>query len=123
VWAQEGAKYNIKANAIAPVARTRMTEDLLGPLVEKIDPSLVSPVVAYLVSEEVPVSGEVYSVGGGRVSRVFIAEAPGFFKKDLTLEDVRDNFEAIRAEADYAIPTSANMEIAMLMPFLSDEEQ
>jgi NAD(P)-dependent dehydrogenase (short-subunit alcohol dehydrogenase family) len=34
VWAQEGGKYNIRANAIAPVARTRMTEDLLGPLVE-----------------------------------------------------------------------------------------
>jgi NAD(P)-dependent dehydrogenase (short-subunit alcohol dehydrogenase family) len=123
VWAQEGAKYNIKANAIAPVARTRMTEDLLGPLVEKIDPGLVSPVVAYLVSEEVPVTGEVYSVGGGRVSRIFIAEAPGFFKKDLTPEDVRDNFEAIRAEADYLVPTSANMEIAMLLPFLSDEEK
>jgi NAD(P)-dependent dehydrogenase (short-subunit alcohol dehydrogenase family) len=123
VWAQEGAKYNIKANAIAPVAKTRMTEDLLGPLVEKLDPSLVSPVVAYLVSEDVPVTGEVYSVGGGRVSRIFIAEAPGFFKKDLSVEDVRDNFEAIRSEADYVVPTSANMEIAMVMPFLSDEEK
>ena len=123
VWAQEGGKYNIRANAIAPVARTRMTEEILGPLVEKVDPALVSPVVAYLASEECPVNGEIYSVGGGRVSRIFIAEAPGFFKKDLTLEDVRDNFDAIRAEADYLIPTSANMEIAMLMPFLSDEEK
>src|SRR5437868_12249900 len=67
VWAQEGAKYNIKANAIAPVARTRMTEDLLGPLVEKLDPGLVSPVVAYLASVDCPVTGEIYSVGGGRV--------------------------------------------------------
>jgi NAD(P)-dependent dehydrogenase (short-subunit alcohol dehydrogenase family) len=122
VWAQEGGKYNIRANAIAPVARTRMTEDLLGPLVEKLDPALVSPVVAYLVSEECSVSGEVYSVGGGRVSRVFIAEGPGFFKKDLTLEDVRDNFEAIRSETDYVVPTSANGEIALIMPFLSDSE-
>src|SRR3954468_7295607 len=32
VLAQEGAKNNIKANAIAPVAKTRMTEELLGPL-------------------------------------------------------------------------------------------
>ena len=122
VWAQEGAKYNIRANAIAPVARTRMTEDILGPLVEKLDPGLVSPVVAYLVSEECPVTGEIYSVGGGRVSRIFIAEAPGFFKKDLSLEDVRDNFETIRSEADYVIPTSVNSELAVLMPFLSDEE-
>jgi len=122
VWAQEGGKYNIRANAIAPVARTRMTEDILGPLVEKLDPGLVSPVVAYLVSEECPVTGEIYSVGGGRVSRIFIAEAPGFFKKDLSLEDVRDNFETIRSEADYVIPTSVNSELAVLMPFLSDEE-
>jgi len=122
VWAQEGGKYNIRANAIAPVARTRMTEEILGPLVEKVDPALVSPVVAYLASEECSVSGEVYSVGAGRVSRIFIAEAPGFFKKDLSLEDVRDNFETIRSEADYVIPTSVNSELAVLMPFLSDEE-
>jgi NAD(P)-dependent dehydrogenase (short-subunit alcohol dehydrogenase family) len=122
VLAQEGAKYNIKANAIAPVARTRMTEDLLGPLVEKLDPSLVSPVVAYLVSEDCPVTGEIYSVGGGRVARVFIAEGPGFFKKDLTVEDVRDNFETVRSEADFLVPTSANNEIALIMPYLSDQE-
>jgi NAD(P)-dependent dehydrogenase (short-subunit alcohol dehydrogenase family) len=123
VWAQEGGKYNIRANAIAPVARTRMTEEILGPLVEKVDPALVSPVVAYLASEDCPVSGEVYSVGAGRVSRIFIAEAPGFFKKDLTVEDVRDNWDTIRAEADYAIPTSVNDEFAkLLMPFLSDQQ-
>jgi NAD(P)-dependent dehydrogenase (short-subunit alcohol dehydrogenase family) len=123
VWAQEGGKYNIRSNAIAPVARTRMTEEILGPLVEKVDPALVAPVVAYLASEECQVSGEVYSVGAGRVSRIFIAEAPGFFKKDLTVEDVRDNWDTIRAEGDYAIPTNVNDEFAtLLMPFLSDAE-
>jgi NAD(P)-dependent dehydrogenase (short-subunit alcohol dehydrogenase family) len=123
VWAQEGGKYNIRANAIAPVARTRMTEEILGPLVEKVDPALVSPVVAYLASEDCAVTGEVYSVGAGRVSRIFIAEAPGFFKKDLTIEDIRDNWDAIRAEADYVVPTSVNDEFGrLLMPFLSDED-
>ena len=123
VWAQEGAKYNIRANAIAPVARTRMTEEILGPLIEKVDPALVSPVVAYLASEECQVHGEVYSVGAGRVSRIFIAEAPGYFKKDLTVEDVRDNWDTIRAEGDYLIPTSVNDEFGrLLMPFLSDEQ-
>ena len=123
VWAQEGGKYNIRCNAIAPVARTRMTEEILGPLVEKVDPALVSPVVAYLASEECQVTGEIYSVGAGRVSRIFIAEAPGYFKKDLTIEDVRDNWDTIRAEADYLIPTSVNDEFGrLLMPFLSDEQ-
>ena len=79
----------------------------------------MSPVVAYLASEECPVTSEIYSVGGGRVSRIFIAEGPGYFKKDLTLEDVRDNFEAIRSETDFVVPTSANGEIALIMPLLS----
>ena len=51
VLAQEGAKYNIKVNAIAPMARTRMTEELLGPVAEKLDPAMVAPVVAYLCHE------------------------------------------------------------------------
>ncbi len=48
VLAVEGAKYNVKANAIAPLAYTRMTEDLLGALGEKLQPELVSPLVTYL---------------------------------------------------------------------------
>jgi NAD(P)-dependent dehydrogenase (short-subunit alcohol dehydrogenase family) len=119
--AQEGAKYNIKANAIAPVAKTRMTEDILGPLADKLDPGLVSPVVAWLVSEDCPVTGEIFSVGGGRVARIFVAEAQGFFKKDLTLEDVRDNWDEVVAEAGYAVPRSANDEIGTLvMPNLAE---
>ncbi|MGH9283169.1 MAG: SDR family oxidoreductase [Acidimicrobiales bacterium] len=118
--AQEGAKYNIKANAIAPVARTRMTEDILGPLADKLDPGLVSPVVAWLVSEDCPVTGEIFSVGGGRVARIFVAEGPGFFKKDLSLEDVRDNWADIVAEEGYAVPRSANDEIALVMPKLAE---
>ena len=34
--AVEGAKYNIKSNVIAPIAKTRLTEDLLGPMADKL---------------------------------------------------------------------------------------
>ena len=68
----EGAKYGIKVNTIAPVARTRMTEDLLGPVAEKLDPAQVSPVVAYFCSEACEFTGEIWSVAGGTVSRFFI---------------------------------------------------
>src|SRR4051794_1465249 len=114
VLAAEGAKYNIKVNAIAPVARTRMTESLLGELGEKVDPELVSPIVAWLVHEDCPVSGEVYSAAGGRIARFFVGLTPGYYNPKLTLEDVRDNFEQIRNEDGYIVPRNPNDEFAQL---------
>lgn len=72
VLAVEGAKFNIKANAIAPLALTRMTETLMGNLADKLGPEEVTPIVAMLAHEDCPVSGNIFSVGGGRVANVFI---------------------------------------------------
>ena len=119
VLAQEGAKYNIKVNAIAPIARTRMTEELLGPLGEKLDPSTVAPVVAWLVHEDCPVTGEIYSVGGGRVARFFVGLTEGIFEKALTVEAVRDRFDDIRDEEGYTVPTDTGDELRALMAALS----
>jgi NAD(P)-dependent dehydrogenase (short-subunit alcohol dehydrogenase family) len=116
VLAQEGAKYNIKANAIAPVARTRMTEDILGPqFAERLEPALVSPIAAWLVHEDCPVTGEVYSAAGGRIARFFIGLTPGYFNPELTLEDVRDNFDQIRNEEGYIVPVGIQGEFAQLL--------
>lgn len=113
VLAAEGAKYNIKANAIAPLALTRMTENLMGAIGDKLDPALVTPIVAWLSHEDCDVSGEIYSVGGGRVARVFIGETQGFYKPDLTLEDIRDNWQQIRNTDGYQIPANLPEETAM----------
>ncbi len=72
VMAIEGAKYNITSNVIAPVAKTRMTEDLLGPLADMVDPEQVMPLVVYLASEACDLTHQVFSVGGGRYARIFI---------------------------------------------------
>ncbi len=119
----EGAKYNIKANAIAPIAKTRMTEDLLGPMADKFDPALVSPAAAYLCSEECEVSGEVWSAGAGSVSRFFVGLTDGYFKHPenegpLTLDDVEANVEEIRSEDHYIVPFSVQDEIGKLGPKL-----
>ena len=119
VLAVEGAKNNIKANAIAPVAKTRMTEELLGPMADTLAPEFVTPVVAYLAHESCPVTGEVYSVGGGRVARVFIGVTPGIVDKNLTVESVRDQFDQIRDEKDYEVPTSLNDEMRLTLKALS----
>ena len=116
VLAAEGAKYNIRVNAIAPVAKTRMTEEILGgDFAAKLQPNLVSPIVAWLVHEDCPVSGEIYSAAGGRIARFFIGLTPGYFNPALTLEDVRDNFEQIRAEEGYIVPAGPGDEFAQLL--------
>ena len=116
VLAIEGAKNDIKVNAIAPVAGTRMTQELLGPMADKLEPALVSPVVAYLASEACDVTGEVYSVAGGTVSRMFVGLTQGWFKHPdndgaLTPEDVEENLDSIRDEADYLVPATNQEEI------------
>jgi NAD(P)-dependent dehydrogenase (short-subunit alcohol dehydrogenase family) len=115
VLALEGAKYNIKANAIAPLALTRMTEDIMGPLGDKLAPELITPIAAWLSHEDCDVSGEVYSVGGGRVARVFIGETKGFYKSDLSLEDIRDNWSTIRDTDGYFVPANIGEETAYYM--------
>lgn len=119
VLAAEGAKYNIKVNAIAPLARTRMTEDLMGEAAAALDPELVSPVVAYLAHEEVPVTGEIYTVGGGRVARFFIGMTTGYYNASLEPEDVRDNFDQIRDEKGYTVPSGPAEELAILLKTIS----
>jgi NAD(P)-dependent dehydrogenase (short-subunit alcohol dehydrogenase family) len=119
VLAAEGARYNIKANALAPVARTRMTEELLGPMAANLDPALVSPIAAWLVHEDCPVTGEIYSAAGGRIARMFIGLTEGYYNPKLSLEDVRDHFEQIRNEEGYLVPTGPNDEFAQLLKHFS----
>ncbi|MGB0437885.1 MAG: SDR family NAD(P)-dependent oxidoreductase [Mycobacterium sp.] len=88
--AQEGAKYDIKANAVAPIAATRMTQDILPPEVfEKLTPEYVAPVVAYLCTEEVPDTASVFIVGGGKVQRVALFQNSGVtFTEVPSVDDV-----------------------------------
>ncbi len=115
VLAVEGARNNIKANAIAPIARTRMTEELLGPLADKLEPSTVSPIVAWLAHEDCPVTGEIYSAAGGRIARMFVGLTNGYYNPELTLEDVRDHFEEIRDEEGYITPATLADELQQVL--------
>ncbi len=93
----EGAKHNIKANVIAPVAASRLTEDVMPPpVLEKLKPEYVSPVVAYLCSEECEESGNIFTAGGGYVGRAVIVESKGVFLPEPTIEGVRDNLAKIK---------------------------
>lgn len=119
----EGAKYGIAVNAICPIAQTRMTAEILGEMADQADPASVAPAVAYLVSEECELSGEVWSIGAGSVSRIFTGLCPGYFKHPqedgpISIEDVAEHVDDIRAEEDYIVPYSSRDEFAKLGPLL-----
>jgi len=123
VTAVEGAKYGIKTNAIAPVAKTRMTEDLLGPMLEFVEPDQVMPMVVYLASSDCEASHEIWSVGGGRYARIFVGVNEGWFAgKSVvpSVEDIRDNLDTIRDIDYYIVPTSSMEELMMLGQMLAD---
>ncbi|MEB4209104.1 SDR family oxidoreductase [Mycobacterium sp. 94-17] len=95
--ALEGAKYNIHANAVAPIAATRMTEDILPKeVLEKLTPEYVAPVVAYLCTEENPNNASVFVVGGGKVQRVALFQNKGVnYDKPPTVEDIASQWGEI----------------------------
>jgi NAD(P)-dependent dehydrogenase (short-subunit alcohol dehydrogenase family) len=137
VLAAEAGSENIKINAIAPIAYTRMLahsvdgagqpddpsaqavlDELVGQYLQKLDPALVAPVAAFLTHRDCPVSGEIYTVGAGHVSRFFIGRTKGFYSPTLSIEDVRDNLDTIRDEAGYTVPGGTADEMAELFAMI-----
>jgi NAD(P)-dependent dehydrogenase (short-subunit alcohol dehydrogenase family) len=82
----EGTKYGIRAFILAPVAMTRLTSDLPGfdeNMKEKMNPGLVSPLVAYLASDRSKdINGKTFFVGGGRIAEMKVVTHVGVTKKD-----------------------------------------
>ncbi len=121
VLSVEGAKYDIKCNAIAPTARTRMTEELLGPIAEFLDPETVTPLVTYLCSEECEFTHEIYSVGGGRFARMFVGLTPGWVAGKgaaVSAEAIRDQIGQIRDPDGYIIPQGIGDEMKAIVDAL-----
>jgi NAD(P)-dependent dehydrogenase (short-subunit alcohol dehydrogenase family) len=95
-------RYGIRVNAVAPVAKTRMTDDL--PMFEKIESSLspehIAPAHVFLASDlSRDVSGQVLAVAGGRISVYKVVESPGKYKEAgggvWTPEEIAEHFDAL----------------------------
>lgn len=122
VLAIEGAKYDIKSNVVAPVARTRMTEDILGPFVEMVDPEHVAPMVVYLCSEANELTHEIFTVGGGRYGRVFIGTNEGWFaghEEVPSVEELASHLDEVRDISEPVVPGNINDELMLLGQMLS----
>jgi uncharacterized membrane protein len=82
---------------VAPIAATRMTEDIMpAEILEKLTPEYVAPVVAYLCTEEVPDTASVFIVGGGKVQRTALFQNEGVtFDEVPTVDDVAAHWSQI----------------------------
>jgi 3-hydroxy-3-methylglutaryl CoA synthase/NAD(P)-dependent dehydrogenase (short-subunit alcohol dehydrogenase family) len=115
----EGQKYNIKVNTVAPLAASRLTEDVMPPdIFAKMKPEYVAPVVLYLCSEECDESGTIVNTGMGYLNRAAILTGPavklGDGEEPSTPEEIRDNWEKINSmEGAKEMPdlTSALMDL------------
>lgn len=93
----EGARSNITANAVAPIAATRMTQDVApAEFLEKLPPTHVAPVVGYLLTEECADTASVFVVGGGLVQRVAQFQNKGVnFSEPPTVGQLADRWSEI----------------------------
>ena len=110
----EGGKSNIRVNTIAPVAGTRMTENLGIPpeVFARLKPELVTPAVLFLVSEDAP-TGTVVEAGAGYYAKVQVVEGKGVKLGDeVTVEDIASNWEKI-ADMSAATPFNSGSDVTM----------
>jgi NAD(P)-dependent dehydrogenase (short-subunit alcohol dehydrogenase family)/acyl dehydratase/putative sterol carrier protein len=97
----EGQKYNIKVNTVAPLAASRLTEDVFPPdFLEKTRPEFVAPIVLYLCSEECPVTGNIYNAGAGYFNRVAMNTGPGLVVKGKDEFPTVDDIVASMSDID-----------------------
>jgi NAD(P)-dependent dehydrogenase (short-subunit alcohol dehydrogenase family) len=115
--AVEGARAGILSNVIMPVAKTRMTEELLGEFADFLAPELVTPMVTYLCSEACTTTHGAYSAAGGRYAAVNWTLGQGWYAgqgASPTAEDIQANLDQINDAEGFIVPGSTTDEIVAL---------
>lgn len=115
--ALEGAKYNVRVNTVAPLAATRMTEDLMpADLLAKMGPETVSPASIYLVSEDAPTSVVINAGAGGFESaHVTLTKGIHLGADAMTPETVAERIAEIRDRTGEVVPETGAGQGAMAL--------
>ena len=130
----EGEPFGIRVNAVVPLAFTRLAgDDVTAPEAEfarwlqrYFQADKVAPVVAYLASREAAVSGEIFSAGGGRMSRIAFVNTDGYFSPDLTPELIAEHINDVRDTGKSSVIASGMDEMSRYMayrPFTSNKTE
>ena len=110
----EGKAHNINVNTVAPMGYTpgsavttqdEQTQNIMKAYMPAND---VAPTVAWLVHKDCKVTGEAFAAVNKLVTRIFLAETKGFFgspDQDWTIETIRNNWNKVVDEKDYAVHT------------------
>ena len=99
---QEGAKYNIRVNALAPTAGTRMTEGLMSEQAfNLLTPETVTPAVLFMASDDAP-THTILAAGAGAYAVAKIVETDGMWlpESEQTPEGIAANWDAISQGAE-----------------------
>jgi 3-hydroxyacyl-CoA dehydrogenase/3a,7a,12a-trihydroxy-5b-cholest-24-enoyl-CoA hydratase len=121
--ALEGEKKNIRSNAVAPVAASRLTETIMSKeMLENLKPEYVTPLFGWLAHEECTTTGRIFEVGAGFFSQLRLERTEGHtFKLGRTISP-----ESLRAQAekigDFANATHPANITEALGPVLSNLE-
>ena len=108
--AEETARDGILSNVVAPLAQTRLTDQVFP---DAMRPETIAALIAYLVSDHCRISGEVFSAAAGRFARVFSGLTPGWqcYAGLATPEDVAHHLDEILSPEGYVIPRNAGQEV------------
>jgi 3-hydroxyacyl-CoA dehydrogenase/3a,7a,12a-trihydroxy-5b-cholest-24-enoyl-CoA hydratase len=123
----EGEKKNVRVNAIAPIAASRLTETVMPKdMLENLKPEYVTPLVAWLAHEDCTETGGLFEVGAGFFGKLRWERAQGkTFKlgRDLTPELLQANWETVTSFTDATHPANITEALSPVMSNLSSKSK